>query len=343
MPIASSIVAAIDPNAGSPTEAQDELSLSGGKLWCERVYWQPHRSILITPDGKHSPKFDERFPILLQFVNFSVNYHLTPSYHDYLELVYIYKGEGTFVCDDREYKVHGGDILVIGNTEFHVLEASQKHPLQVVNLYFLMELIYTAGGNTLDFEYLKPFFDHSVELAHVIPGQSEVSGQIFRLLKGIATELRVKGPLYQLSTKTYLCEILLILARYFQRYSGDSKIFSQKSFNIKRLKSVFTHLQANYQKKLTLQQVAEVACMSPSYFCNFFKKVTGCTLVEYLTRLRIDKSKVLLLQGELPVTQIGYEVGFENHSYFDKVFKTLQGMSPLEFRRKTLEKGDGSG
>ena len=100
---------------------------------------------------------------------------------------------------------------------------------------------------------------------------------------------------------------------------------------MKRLNKTFHFLREHFKEKLSLKQVAEIACMSPSYFCKFFRKTTNNTLTDYIYRLRIDKAKQLLMKEDLQITQICYEVGFESHSYFDKIFKRYTSLSPTEF------------
>jgi YesN/AraC family two-component response regulator len=77
--------------------------------------------------------------------------------------------------------------------------------------------------------------------------------------------------------------------------------------------------------------------MSPQYFCRFFKKVTGTTFKEYLLSIKIDKAKELLMKYNMSATEIAYQVGFENLSYFFRVFKKLTGLNPMEFRKLSIE------
>ena len=117
----------------------------------------------------------------------------------------------------------------------------------------------------------------------------------------------------------------------------DLAEYNRKRAKLERLKPVFRYIQEHYGEPLTLDMVADAANMSRSYFCGFFRNVTGNTLTQYLMKLRVDKARELLLQSSLNITEIGYEVGFENHSYFDKVFKKLHGVTPLDFRNSQAE------
>jgi AraC-like DNA-binding protein/ligand-binding sensor protein len=84
---------------------------------------------------------------------------------------------------------------------------------------------------------------------------------------------------------------------------------------------------------LTLGQVARAANASSYYFCKMFKKATGLHFTQYLARVRIEKAKNLLLNPNLRVSEIAYEVGFQSLTHFNRVFKKLVGESPTEYRK----------
>ena len=83
---------------------------------------------------------------------------------------------------------------------------------------------------------------------------------------------------------------------------------------------------------LSLGQVARAVNTSTFYFCKMFKKVTGISFTNYLSRVRIEKAKNLLLNPNLRVSEIAYEVGFQSLTHFNRVFKKLVGQSPTEYR-----------
>ena len=85
---------------------------------------------------------------------------------------------------------------------------------------------------------------------------------------------------------------------------------------------------------LTLGQVARAANASSYYFCKMFKKATGLHFTQYLARVRIEKAKNLLLNPNLRISEIAYEVGFQSLTHFNRVFKKLAGQSPTEYRKQ---------
>jgi len=87
---------------------------------------------------------------------------------------------------------------------------------------------------------------------------------------------------------------------------------------------------------LTLTQVARAVNTSTFYFCKMFKKATGINFTDYLSRVRIEKSKNLLLNPNLRISEIAFEVGFQSLTHFNRVFKKVLGQSPTEYRAKVL-------
>lgn len=91
------------------------------------------------------------------------------------------------------------------------------------------------------------------------------------------------------------------------------------------------YIQLHYSKELTLTEVAEHLGLSPAYFSRMFRKETGIGFVEYVNKLRIDKAKQRLLQGERQMKQISREVGFYSYSHFFQQFKALTGTTPAGY------------
>ena len=89
----------------------------------------------------------------------------------------------------------------------------------------------------------------------------------------------------------------------------------------------------NYNRELTLQEIAEHFFLSREYVCRRFKQDTGENLIDYLSRLRIGKAKELLANPHLKIVDISQAVGYQDGKYFSKVFKKLEGVSPNEYRR----------
>jgi len=89
-------------------------------------------------------------------------------------------------------------------------------------------------------------------------------------------------------------------------------------------------------EELSLGQVAKAVNTSTFYFCKMFKKITGINFTDYLSRVRVEKAKNLLLNPNLRVSEIAFEVGFQSLTHFNRVFKRILGQSPTEYRGQLL-------
>jgi two-component system response regulator YesN len=89
----------------------------------------------------------------------------------------------------------------------------------------------------------------------------------------------------------------------------------------------------NFRKEITLAQISNVVHMTPNYFSSLFKAETGYTLLDYITRLRMEEVKSLMADKNLKTYEIGEMVGYKEPKYFCRVFKKMMGQSPLQYRK----------
>ncbi len=93
-------------------------------------------------------------------------------------------------------------------------------------------------------------------------------------------------------------------------------------------------MQTRYSQPLTLADIAKASHLSVSRLAHLFREEMGVTIVDYLTNLRIHHAKRLLMLSESNCTRICYEVGYNNQSYFTRVFKQITGLTPRQFRQQ---------
>ena len=91
-------------------------------------------------------------------------------------------------------------------------------------------------------------------------------------------------------------------------------------------------IEEHHTEDLSLGQVAKAVNTSLFYFCKLFRKATGITFTEFVSRTRVEKAKNLLLNPNLRVSEIAYEIGFQSLTHFNRVFKKIVGESPTEYR-----------
>lgn len=94
------------------------------------------------------------------------------------------------------------------------------------------------------------------------------------------------------------------------------------------------YIYSHYAEKITLESVSQMVYLSPAYFSRIFKQETGTTFNSFLNNIRIEKSKELLKSKQMKLVDIAFMVGFEDQSYFTKVFKKVTGITPMQCKQK---------
>ena len=93
-------------------------------------------------------------------------------------------------------------------------------------------------------------------------------------------------------------------------------------------------IKNHFMKDIGLEDIAERVCLTPSYVSFIFKKETGSNLVKYLTDYRMKKARELLESSNMKIIDVGKACGYQNQSYFNKLFKNYYGITPKQFREQ---------
>ncbi|MGE7907423.1 helix-turn-helix domain-containing protein [Peribacillus sp. NPDC094092] len=105
---------------------------------------------------------------------------------------------------------------------------------------------------------------------------------------------------------------------------------------LKSIQKALTYINLHYTEDISLEKVAQHVYLSANYFSTVFKETTGLSFIEYLTHLRIDKAKSLLMDLDYTIYKIAEDVGYSTPRYFSRVFKSITGMTPSQFRNSVL-------
>jgi AraC-like DNA-binding protein len=126
-------------------------------------------------------------------------------------------------------------------------------------------------------------------------------------------------------------KLLEIFSQHLSLVAGQIA-FQTENAELPSMTKAREFISANHAEDLTLAQVAQAVHMSTFYFCKQFKKATGLTFTDYLSRVRIESAKQQLLKPHARVSEVAYEVGFQSLTHFNRVFRKLNGESPSSYR-----------
>jgi AraC-like DNA-binding protein len=281
--------------------------------------------LLKVPKGLQK-SFSIRQDVVLYFYN---RWH----YHPELELIHIEQGSGTQFVGDNIQNFQSGDLLLIGPNLPHYWRCDEK--------YFQRESKLYAQATVVHFSeeiFGKAFLE--------LPENKAISELLFKAklgmkLSGEGTE-KVKELLRNLLNQTSgnpvisLLQILEMLAHCpeVKLLSNTQYQHEYDQYDTDRINQIYQYSISHFQKKISIEEISEVANISPHSFCRYFKSRSRKTYSQFLLELRIGHACKLLSETKLPVAQVCFESGFNNFANFNKYFKVHTGKSPLLYQKE---------
>ena len=275
-----------------------------------------------------------------EFVRFQVDAerHFYDKLHQHpqWQLTWVREGRGQLLVGDYLGRFEPGDMFLFSAHMPHVFRSDAE--------YFDPNTGKSSLGLTLffDFEALGKGLLEVEEFSSLKQWLQKTKGSF--VLKG-EVKLLIEKRLSQFPDSSGLAKVLaaLDILRGFQEIKELvplNRLIPQRDFSEtegKRMGQVMSFILSNSQSQISLQEVAAMANLSKEAFCRFFKARTGKTFTEFLNQVRVHTATKLLQETDLPISQIAFESGFQNLSYFNRIFKKIHGQSPKDFRSRLVE------
>jgi AraC-like DNA-binding protein len=262
-------------------------------------------------------------------VNEGSNFLKLWHYHPELELVVILKSEGNCFIGDGIEKFEPDDVFLIGENTPHMWLNHES--------YFNEESALIAKSIAVHFkkDFLGNHFFETPEMLHL--------SELFEIARfGIKFSNLEKQQIEEIQgmlsldgfnkTVTFL-NILNRLSSHkeYKLLASSGYIKSFKVKTNKTLDKVYAYIFKNFNKGISLEEVAKIANMNPTAFSRLFKRVNGKPFSRYLSEIRIGYACKLLLEQKANISEVCYEVGFNNISNFNRQFKIIMACNPSEY------------
>jgi YesN/AraC family two-component response regulator len=253
-------------------------------------------------------------------------------FHSEIEIVYFLKGSGRVLVNDFFELFSKGDIILIGSKIPHVFlygklqdKSEQSTILEAYVIQFSAELF--------NFQILQlPEFLNIKNLLLRMKFGLKVKPNIRKKISELIIKISESEGIYQITTLIEILELLskkeackLIRSNIQSDVPSDEKI---------RMQKIISYIQDNYNRTITLNEIANHANMNRSSFCIYFRQHFRKTFTEYLNELRVGYACKLLVNNKLSVSEIAFQVGYNDISYFIGQFKKLNSITPLQYRIK---------
>ena len=251
-------------------------------------------------------------------------------WHDEMELVVIKKGQGYVSVDFDKHLVHSGDIIMICPGCLHAIEQDASYKMEYENIIFKPELLSSGANDLCMLQYMKPLLDGTLPVEHFLTPAHEVFESLSNCIRQIDLVCADQTTGWQLAVKSALFYFFFLLISERQKKTIS---ISHNPKSLEKMKTVLKYVEEHYTEKLTIDDMAKLTFYSKSHFMKFFKVHMGTGFTEYLNDYRPTMAARLLKSSDESILMIAEESGFDNLSYFNRIFKRKYGVSPGSYRK----------
>lgn len=253
---------------------------------------------------------------------FEAAFHFHPEF----ELTHIKKGEGQRYVGSQVEDFEKDDLILLGSNLPHCWISKPLANDGLVEATVIQFKADFLGNDFLNLPEMK-------RVSNLLSKSKTGLKIVGNTQKVVLEEINKMPQLREYQRLVVLLGVLGILSESQELESIDISFSNIKHSGNEtiRFQKVFSYLIENYRDEITLQKISEVAHLSPTSFCRYFKAVTGKTFLEIVNAYRIQHACQLLRKNELSVSQIAFESGFNDVPYFNKLFKKMKGVSPMKF------------
>ena len=257
------------------------------------------------PDNKH--------------IVFEVKTHsmrMPRHWHNYFELEIIVGGKGRETICGKEYDIFPGFGYLLSMEDYHSVNTEDE--FQVFHLSF--------DEHFIKKEQLEKILMNKGVPCFVLEGEN------FEIIKNLFLVAKAENEAFGEESVCLKTMIECLIEKILYSFPKENGVGTERVSAT--MKDAILYIHTHFQKPITLDEVASVARYNSSYFSTAFKTEVGVTFSEYLTKLRIDYAKKLLVSTDEVVNEIGKRSGFLSPSTFLQSFKKYENMTPTAYRNK---------
>ncbi len=270
-------------------------------------------------------KGSKDFPVAIYNDNLTLSavpYH----WHEELELIVVVTGEMRLIVELQEFILGKGEGIFINTGRLHSCESTGSNTSIIKSFVFHSSFIYGNQDSVLYQSYFHNLLQETSQNIQVI--SQDHCNAILHAYDSFSS----KNFAYEFEVREKLSTVLLSVIQSLEKdvTAPDAKQIK----TLRRCKVMMSYVHDNYQKDITLQDIASSANVSESEALRCFKMVLNTSPIKYLKNYRIEKAASALKTTALPIIDIGFDCGFSEMSYFSKSFKEVYGVTPSEYRKE---------
>jgi len=251
-------------------------------------------------------------------------------YHPEIQISYVFNGTGTRIIGNSVGRFNKNELYIIGSNIPHIFKSDRIYYENSSELSHAISFYFTE--NALGEEFFN--LPEALEINGLLSNSKKV---VF--INGSDVE-KLKGDFFKIAEVQGFEKLNLFLHILYKLSKiKDQQLLSKTKYEQrntekygKRINDIFDFVINNYEKSISLDKAAEIANLSTTAFCRFFKERTRKSFTEFVNEVRIGEACKLLMNNDFNISQICYEVGFNNISNFNRKFKEITKLTPKEYR-----------
>lgn len=291
--------------------------------------------------NEEEPGSEIGYPLHVHFYELvKMSMHVIPwHWHPELEILIVNHGEIDFMTNDKVEVLHAGQGIIINANVMHSVGTSLPDAnCSFYSTTFNPAFLFGYGDILMSEKYMTPVVK-SKHFQYMIIDESDPGRSVLLdCINNVIADNLIKKFGFELSTKANLCNFWLTLVNLVAPFDSVKKTSGSMSLDESRTKDMILYIEEHYADKITLDELAASVHISKSECCRCFKRALNLTPIDYLLKYRVSVAAGLIQSKDSKASsfsELAYNVGFNNASYFNKVFKELLGCTPSEYRKRT--------
>lgn len=252
-------------------------------------------------------------------------------WHREFEINRILEGQGQMILGEEKYMVSKGDIVIVPPNVLHAAYALEGSSLLYDALVFNHSILGTGNNDRSTTQYIMPIIHGQLKVTMLIPATHEQFDSFHQCVDKIFICAKENRPLSDLLLKSELLRFFWLLEK------KEPESVQKEEVNIhysELIRPALEYMAEHYAETVTVEELAETAHLSKSYFMWCFKQATGIGAIEHLTQIRMKSVCEALINSNEHVADVAGSCGYDNLSNFNRQFKRMIGCTPMEYRKR---------
>ena len=279
------------------------------------------------------------YPVNIYYLELSKLYmqRVRWHWHPEIEIMIINHGEANLITDDKEVRLKAGQGILINHNVMHSLQpVDARADCSLYSVIFHPSFLFGYGNTVMSGKYLVPVLSSPVFKIMLLDENDPFSEKLMDIVNSVIAAHMTKKYGFELIVKSCLCQFWIHLLEHIIPQNVSTTKQTVLSLDEVRVKEAILYIENHYSEHISLSQLADFVHISKSECCRCFKRTLQLTPIEYLMKYRIFKAATMLQCNDpvaASISGLAFSVGFNNVSYFNKIFKQYLKCTPREYKK----------